>query len=251
MSSEPVWDAHRYQTGHSYVWRYGEELVELLAPLAGERIVDLGCGSGQLTARIAESGATVIGIDRSPEMIAQARVNFPAIDFRVGDATNFQVESPVDAVFSNAVLHWVKDARTAIACVWQALKPGGTFVMEMGGHGNTGALLRVVGEVVGAVESPWYFPTIGEYAALLEDRGFEIRLATLFDRPTVVDGENGLEDWLVMFGSALFAGMSESRKQEVRRSVADRMRGTNYRDGHWILDYRRLRVKAEKPASVR
>jgi len=245
MSSD-VWDSHRYQTGHSYVWRYGEGLVDVLAPQAGERIVDLGCGSGQLTARIAESGAVAIGMDRSTEMIAQARANFPGIEFRVGDAAGFEVEAGVDAVFSNAALHWVKDARGAIGCVGRALKPGGRFVLEMGGRGNIGRVLHVVEEVVGPVETPWFFPSVGEYSTLLEAEGFEIPFATLFDRPTEVEGENGLEDWLVMFGGALFSGMSEARTRKVRRTVADRMRGTNYRDGRWILDYRRLRVHAVK-----
>jgi trans-aconitate methyltransferase len=244
MSSETTWDPQRYQTGHSYVWKHGEELVDLLAARPSERIVDLGCGSGQLTARIAEGGAIVIGIDRSPDMIAEARANFPAIEFRVADATTFQVESPVDAVFSNAALHWVKDAHSAIASVRRALKPNGRFVLEMGGHGNTGHLLNLVREVAGPVESPWFFPTVGEYSTLLEAQGFEIRFATLFDRPTEIDGENGLEDWLMMFGAAFFAAMNESEAQEARRAVADRMRATNYRDGRWILDYRRLRVQA-------
>jgi trans-aconitate methyltransferase len=246
MSSEALWDAQRYQSQHSYVFQHGQGLVDLLAPQPGERILDLGCGSGQLTAKIAETGAHVIGIDQSPEMIAQARANFPAIDFRVANATTFELESPVDAVFSNAVLHWVKDAVSAIACVRRALLPQGRFVLEMGGHGNTGKLLDAVREVAGPVESPWYFPTVGEYAALLESNGFEIRLAMLFDRPTIVEGEHGLEDWLVMFGDGLFRGMSESRKQEVRRAVSDRMRPGNYHDGHWILDYRRLRIHAGK-----
>jgi trans-aconitate methyltransferase len=248
MSSDAVWDAQRYQSQHSYVFQYGEGLVDLLAPQPGERILDLGCGSGQLTAKIAGNGATVIGIDQSPEMIEQARANFPAMDFRVANASAFELESPVDAVFSNAVLHWVKNATSAIACVRRALLPKGRFVLEMGGHGNTGKLLDAVREVAGPVESPWYFPTVGEYTCLLEANGFEIRVAMLFDRPTIVEGEDGLEDWLAMFGEGLFRGMSESRKQQIRRAVADRMRPTNYRDGHWILDYRRLRIKAEKLA---
>lgn len=251
MSSDDAanqgWDANRYQAGHSYVWRHGEGLVDLLAPQPGERILDLGCGSGQLTARIAESGAAVTGLDHSPEMIVQARANFPNIEFRGGDATNFTIDPPVDAVFSNAALHWVKDAAAAIECVWRALRPGGRFVLEMGGHGNIGRLLAVVREVAGPVESPWFFPTVGEYSTLLEARGFEVRIATLFDRPTEIEGENGLEDWLLMFGAGLFGGFSDTRAQELRRAVADRMRATSYRDGRWTLDYRRLRIQAEKP----
>jgi trans-aconitate methyltransferase len=236
MSSD--WDAERYQSRHSYIFRYGEALVDLLAPGPNERIIDLGCGAGQLTAKIAEAGAAVMGIDRSPEMIAQARANFPAIDFRLGEAADFAVAEPVDAVFSNAVLHWVRDARAAADCVARALNTGGRFVLEMGGRGNTQTLLDMVAEVAGPVAIPWYFPSVGEYAMVLESAGFEVRTATLFDRPTEVAGENGLEDWLVMFGSGL--GLSAEQRGEVAR----RLRGRMYREGSWILDYRRLRVVA-------
>jgi trans-aconitate 2-methyltransferase len=240
MSSD--WDAARYQSRHSYVFRHGEALVDLLAACAGESIVDLGCGAGQLTARIAETGARVVGLDRSPEMIAQARTNFPQIDFRVADATEFVVDEPVDAVFSNAALHWVRDARAAADSVARALKPGGRFVLEMGGRGNMQAVLAMVAEVAGPVETPWYFPTVGEYALVLESAGFEVRMAELFDRPTEVAGENGLEDWLVMFGGAM--GLSAEQRGE----IAGRLRGRMYRDGNWILDYRRLRVAAIRRA---
>lgn len=246
ISGDKGWDAQSYQTRHSYVFKHGEGLVELLDPKPGERILDLGCGSGQLTAKIAEAGARVIGIDLSRDMIAQARANYPAIEFDVADATSFEIVEPVDAVFSNAVLHWVKDAVAAIACVHRALKPGGRFVMEMGGKGNTRTLLAAVQEVAGELKNPWFYPSVGEYSALLEQQGFEVRFATLFDRPTTVEGEDGLDDWLVMFGGKLFAGISEDRQREIRREVADRLRASMYRDGNWIVDYRRLRVVAVK-----
>lgn len=233
-----LWNAQDYQSRHSYVWRHGEGVVELLAPQAGERIVDLGCGSGQLTARIADSGAKVIGLDRSPEMIAQARANYPQLDFRVADATDFQIEARVDAVFSSAVLHWVKDASAAIACVARALRPSGRLVLEMGGRGNTRTLLKAVREVAGAIEIPWFYPSVSEYSTLLERGGFEVRFATLFDRPTAVEGESGLEDWLVMFGGAL------NLSAEQRAEIARRLRGEMYDDGIWTLDYRRLRISA-------
>jgi trans-aconitate methyltransferase len=269
--SDKGWDAQGYQSRHSYVFKHGEGLVELLDPKPGERILDLGCGSGQLTAKIAEAGAHVIGIDLSPDMIAQARANFSQIEFAIGDATSFELAEPVDAVFSNAVLHWVKDAEAAITCVARALKPGGRFVMEMGGKGNTRTLLAAVHEVAShrlkpmppevlastsrktpragfALESPWFYPSVGEYSVLLERQGFEVRFATLFDRPTTVEGENGLEDWLVMFGGKLFAGIGEEMQREIRREVVDRLRPVMYRDGNWIVDYRRLRVVAVSAA---
>lgn len=243
MSSK-TWDAERYQAGYSFVWQFGEELIDLLAPHAGERVIDLGCGSGQLTARIAEAGAKVIGIDASREMIAAARQNFPAIEFRLADATSFTVEQTADAVFSNAALHWVRDAAAAIARIFRALKPGGRFVFEMGGAGNTRQLMNAIGEVAAGFEVPWYFPGIAEYAGLLEAGGFEVRLATLFDRPTRIEGESGLEDWLIMWDDALFPGRGEEEKVEIRRKVADRMRTSIYRDGAWVIDYRRLRMVA-------
>jgi trans-aconitate methyltransferase len=236
MSSD--WDAERYQSRHSYVWRHGEALLEFLDARAGERIIDLGCGAGQLTARIAESGAVVTGIDRSPEMIAQARANFPELDFQLGAATDFTVPEPVDAVFSNAVLHWIRDARAAAQCVARALKPGGRFVLEMGGHGNVQTLIDMVFKVAGPVEIPWFFPRVGEYATVLESAGLEVCMAELFDRPTAVEGENGLEDWLMVFGGAM------NLSSEQRGEIARRLRGRMYRDGKWTLDYRRLRMVA-------
>jgi trans-aconitate methyltransferase len=161
------WDVERYQQRHSYVFQYGGAVVDLLDPQPGERILDLGCGAGQLTALLVEKGCTVIGIDRSPEMIAEARRNFPTLDVRLGDATRFELDSTVDAVFSNATLHWVKDASAAIACIWKALKPGGRFVAEFGGHRNVQSIIDAVRELLGPVETPWFYPTIGEYAALL------------------------------------------------------------------------------------
>ena len=279
-----TWDAARYQTRHSYVYGYGEELIGLLEPRAGERILDLGCGSGQLTAKIAESGAEVVGLDRSAEMIAEARSNFPsqipepncgagyqpaaalgsalilsadkpagsrlpadspphtmpqALRFDIGDAADFAVDIPFDAVFSNAALHWVKDADGAAASVARALRPGGRFVLEMGGRGNTQAVLEAVRAVAGPVETPWYFPSVGEYAAVLERHGFEIAFATLFDRPTRVEGEDGLEDWLAMFAGSMLVSAG------ARREVAERLRPTRFRDGGWVIDYRRLRVIAK------
>jgi trans-aconitate methyltransferase len=249
-SIDKGWDARSYQDRHSYVFKHGEGLVELLDPEPGETILDLGCGSGQLTAKIAEAGALVSGIDLSPDMIAQAHSNYPAIEFRVADATSFVVDDSVDAVFSNAVLHWVNDAAAAIARVHAALKPGGRFVLEMGGNGNTRTLLAAVRDVAEkfgeTLRNPWFYPSVGEYSALLESAGFEVRFATLFDRPTTVPGENGLDDWLLMFGGKLFAGIDEEKQREIRREVADRLRPVMFRDGDWIVDYRRLRVVAVK-----
>jgi trans-aconitate 2-methyltransferase len=225
------WDAQRYQSQNSFVWQFGEAVIDLLDPQAGERILDLGCGAGQLTAKIAGRGAHVIGLDASPEMIAQARSNFPSLDFRVADATAFELSEPVNAVFSNAALHWVKDQRAAIRCVWRALKPGGRFAAEMGGKGNVQTIVQAAGL------NPWFYPSVAEYSALLEEAGFEVLLATLFDRPTRLEGERAMRDWLMTFGSAL---------TEDPDALELRLKPKMYRDGAWTIDYRRLRFLAVK-----
>jgi trans-aconitate 2-methyltransferase len=242
------WDPQEYQERHAYVFQYGEALLDLLAPQAGERILDLGCGAGQLTAAIARTGAVTLGIDASPEMIAQARANFPALDFRIGDATNFSVSEPLDAVFSNAALHWVKNAEAAAACVSRALKPAGRFIAELGGHGNIQSVVDAIRDVLGPVELPWYYPSIGEYASVLESHGLEVRRAELFDRPTRVEGDDGMEHWLAVFGGSIVAAMPDPRQKEVWRAVAQKLRPQCHRDGCWTLDYRRLRVVAIKAA---
>jgi trans-aconitate methyltransferase len=234
-----TWDATTYQTRHSYVFVHGENLVELLGPQPGERVLDLGCGSGQLTAKIAASGAEVWGIDQSAEMIAEARRNFPGLRFEVGDAASFTVPQPFDAVFSNAALHWVKDAEGVAASVARALLPGGRFVLEMGGKGNVQGIIDAIHEIAGPIETPWYFPSVGEYAAILERYGFEVSFAALFDRPTRVEGEDGLEDWLKMYIGHLLT-------DDLRRRVSARLRAKMFQDGAWSLDYRRLRIVAKR-----
>jgi trans-aconitate methyltransferase len=241
-----AWDAARYQDQHSFVWRFGANLIESLNPRAGERILDLGCGTGQLTAEIARSGATVIGMDKSPDMLAEARKNYPDLAFVVGDAASFHFPEPFDAVFSNAVLHWVKDAEGAIQSIAQALRPSGRFVAEFGGKGNIASVQAALRSVLGPSaddQSPWYYPSIGEYAPILERHGFEVRDASLFDRPTPLEGEDGMENWLLMFMQSYLRQFPPERAEVIVHQLVDYLRPTLYHDGLWTVDYRRLRVQ--------
>ncbi len=250
MSGSPAsgaWDAARYQDKHAFVWRYGASLLELLEPQTGERILDLGCGTGQLTAEIARSGALVTGLDSSAEMLSDARKNFPDLEFVLADASSFHLPEPFDAVFSNAVLHWVKHADGAVSSISRALRPGGRFVAEFGGKGNIASVQAALRAVLGPVadeQSPWYYPSIGEYAPILERHGLEVRNATLFDRPTPLEGENGLEQWLRMFGQTYLHQFLPERGDDIVRQVVDQLRPALYRDGTWTVDYRRLRLVA-------
>src|SRR5438270_5751580 len=167
------WNAALYAGKHSFVFGYGRDLVSLLDPQPGERILDLGCGTGQLTRAIADAGAQVVGIDNSPGMIEAARAEYTDLEFEQADARSFSFPYAFDAVFSNAVLHWVLEAESVVRCVSSSLKPGGRFIAEFGGHGNVArisdALREALREEGQADERAWwYYPTVGEYSALLE-----------------------------------------------------------------------------------
>ena len=241
-----AWDAARYQDQHSFVWRFGASLLESLKPQAGERILDVGCGTGQLTAEIARSGTVVIGLDKSAEMLAEARKNYPDLEFVLSDAANFHLPETFDAVFSNAALHWVKDAEGAVRSISQALRSGGRFIAEFGGHGNIASVQAALRAVFGPSadeRSPWYYPSIGEYAPILERHGFEVCNASLFDRPTPLEGEEGLANWLHMFTGTYLRDLSPSAADDAVRQLVEHLRPTLYHDGLWTVDYRRLRVQ--------
>lgn len=251
-----TWNAASYDTHNAFVWQFGAGVVDLLAPQAGESILDLGCGTGHLTAQIAEVGADVVGLDASPEMVAQAQRNYPDLRFQVADARDFQVDTPVDAVFSNATLHWVRPPEPAIACIYRALKSGGRFVAELGGKGNIETLvsalyegLRAVGYAAPEKLNPWYFPSLGEYARLLEQAGFRVAFAAHFDRPTRLDnGAGGLRQWLEMFAGPFLDVVAPERRDEVIERVERATGPTLWRDGMWTVDYKRLRIVGMREA---
>jgi trans-aconitate methyltransferase len=245
------WDSALYDDRHSFVWRAGAGLLDLLNPQAGERILDLGCGTGHLTAKIAEAGAVAVGLDSSPAMIAQARQNFPSLRFVLAEARDFRFEESFDAVFSNAVLHWIHDAEAVVKCVAAVLRSGGRFVLEMGARGNVESIRKMLEDVLTesgrTPKSPWFYPSAGEYSTLLETHGFEIRTAQTFERWTKLEHpDRGLREWLEMFAGSWFEGISPADRAALIATIEDRLRATLYKDGSWWADYRRLRIEAVK-----
>lgn len=245
------WNAGLYRDAHAFVFNHGESLLSVLAPQPGERILDVGCGTGELTAKIAEAGAIVTGIDASASMIDAAKVKFPSAAFRVMDAAAMTLDAEFDAVFSNAALHWVKRAGEAADGMARALKPGGRLVLEMGGFGNVGRLERAFATALRSVagvefESPWFFPSIGTYASVLEGAGFEVRAASLYDRPTRLDGDAGLRNWYRMFLANWLDPLGEDAVERVL-TLAGTLCSGQRREDHWEADYRRLRVVAIRP----
>ncbi len=247
------WNADLYDCKHSFVAEYGADLLEILAPQSGELILDLGCGTGALTQQIADRGAQVLGIDSAASMITQAQQNYPTLSFQVADATDLPFVEQFDAIFSNAVLHWVKPPETAIANMWQALKPGGRLVVEFGGKGNIHAIataleqgLREMGYEHPQTLNPWYFPSISEYTTLLEQQGFEVRFAALFDRPTPLADADGIQNWVKMFAQSFLQAVPVEQQETFLAHIAERTRSQLYRDGVWFADYRRIRAIAIK-----
>lgn len=243
------WDSSLYDDRHSFVWKKAAGLIDLLNPQPGERVLDLGCGTGHLTAQIAERGAEIIGLDASASMIAQARQNYPKLRFVLADARSFRFDDPFDAVFSNAALHWVREADAVIASVAAALKPGGRFIFEMGAKGNNARVLKaltaVLEEAGYAAKIPWFFPSAAEYATLLEQQGFEVQSLATFDRWTRLEHpEKGLREWLEMFTGTCFEGVPPATRLDLISRIESRLRDQLWREGAWWIDYKRLRVAA-------
>jgi SAM-dependent methyltransferase len=242
-----TWLAERYATAGAFVPALGTPVLELLDPQAGERILDLGCGDGVLTEKIAASGAAVVAVDAAPELVAAAKVR--GLDARLTDAQRLGFAAEFDAVFSNAALHWMKHADAVIGGVKRALKPGGRFVAEMGGHGNIASVIVALTAVLArrgidaGPLNPFYFPTAEAYRARLEAAGFTVEEIGIIPRPTVLT--SGIEPWLDAFCEAFLAAVPAANRAPARAETADLLRPVLMaEDGRWIADYVRLRFRA-------
>lgn len=251
VSTKTSWDAELYEAKHNFVWKFGTGVVDLLDPKPGEKILDLGCGTGQLTQKIAERGAEVVGFDSSPEMIGQARQNFPKIRFLLGNGAHMSFSGEFDAVFSNAALHWMTDADSVIRGIAAALRPGGRLAAEFGGKGNIAHILTAIETVLvryysGAIPAGrTYFPSIPEYGGLLEAHGLELQFGQLFDRPTPL-GPDGMEDWIRQFKWYYFEGLLREQRTKALAEVIEELRPKLWDGAQWTVDYRRLRIVAVK-----
>lgn len=247
------WNTSLYDQKHAFVSQYGEAVVDLLAPKEGELILDLGCGTGDLAALIKSKGANVIGLDSSHQMIEAAKAKYPDIRFDQQSAADFAYDQLFDAVFSNATLHWVLEAESAVRCIRRALRPGGRFVAEFGGSGNVASIVAALqqaltnnGYAEAASRHAWYFPTLSAYTTLLEQNGFRVTTAFHFDRPTKLEDGNGIRNWLFQFAQPFFRGVEPARLEQILQEVEAALRPSNFKHGSWYADYVRLRVVALK-----
>jgi trans-aconitate methyltransferase len=242
-----TWSASNYACHGGFVPQLGAPLLELLAPQPGESVLDLGCGDGVLSEEIARAGAQVIGVDSSTELVAAARAR--GLTVHLADAQALDLDLNVDAVFSNAALHWMPNADAVLSGVKRILKKGGRFVGELGGHGNIAAIVTAMLAALdargidGLERWCWYFPSPADYQARLERHGFRVESITLFARPTPLP--TGLVGWLATFANPFIAGRDANQRDEIFAHV-ERLTAPSLRDekGNWHADYVRLRFHA-------
>ncbi len=248
------WNPELYKDKHAFVFEYGESLIELLDVKPDDRILDLGCGTGNLTKSISKLTENVVGMDYSSDMISSAKNNFSEIQFFKKDASDFDFDMPFDSIFSNATLHWVLEYRSCIKSMYRNLNVGGKVVLEFGGKGNVELIinsLRKYLEKYNYIEQSnlkqWYFPSIGEYCQVLEQEGFRVTLAQHYDRPTeLVESDNGIKDWLNMFAKNFFINLKETDRVEILDHIQNDLRSKLFSSEKWFADYKRIRVVATK-----
>ena len=247
------WNSVLYDESHDFVSKLGEGILLHLNPKPTETILDLGCGTGDLTKKIFLTGAKVIGADSSSDMITKAKSKFPEIEFYQMDARALKFDTKFDAIFSNAVLHWIPEKEIVIRKMYTHLNDNGRIVLEFGGKGNNQQMLKVLRDVFikrgywnNAKIDPWYYPSIGEYSIELEKQNLRVVHAEHFDRITPLKGNQGIKDWFLMFGDYLFVDISDTEKDNILNEVRDKLTVTHFIDGVWHADYKRIRIVAVK-----
>lgn len=243
------WNSTLYDKNHDFVAEYGKGLLEFVPKHKEQAILDLGCGTGTLTAELLDFGNEVIGVDSSQNMIDRAKECFGNINFITCDALALPFEKEFDVVFSNAVFHWINDHNRLLRNIYKALKPNGLLVCEFGADGNIATIENAFAKACkgfGYDYKPKFnFPTTDTFTKLLEANKFIIDNIYDYDRPTVLkDNENGLTNWIKQFFEAELSSIPKDVHAEIFEKVEEITRDSLWNGKEWVADYRRLRVLA-------
>lgn len=241
------WNSTLYDKSHSFVSEYGNDLITYLPSDKNQCILDLGCGTGDLTKKLSEICNEVIGIDGSEEMIEAAKIKYPHLNFQVMNASLIPWESKFDIIFSNAVFHWIPDQEILLKRIYSALKDGGSLISEFGAYGNISAIESAYSSVVPSYKSPFYFPTVESYSVVLKKAGFSIQKIYDYDRPTPLsDGKYGLRKWMKQFFSNDLSSYNNLEQENILKNVESLLENQLFDGEKWVADYRRIRVIVSK-----
>lgn len=241
------WNSILYDKSQSFVSEYGNDLITLLPSDKNQCILDLGCGTGDLTMKLSEICDEVVGIDGSEEMIEAAKVKYPHLNFQVLDACLLPWENKFDIIFSNAVFHWILDQEILLKRIYIALKDRGSLISEFGAYGNISAIESAYSSVVPSYKSPFYFPTVESYSAVLKKAGFNIQKVYDYDRPTPLsDGKYGLRKWMTQFFSNNLSSYNNLEQENILKKVESLLENQLFDGEKWVADYRRIRVIVSK-----
>lgn len=243
------WNSKLYDSKHDFVAEYGKGLLEFIPNDKNQKILDLGCGTGTLTKEIANSCQYVLGIDGSKEMIEQAKITYPELEFEVGDALKMSYEGQWDVVFSNAVFHWILDHDQLLSNIKSSLRGSGQLICEFGGYGNIGTIENGFKNVLNSIgydyTSKFNFSTTEKFALLLEKNDFIADELYIYDRPTVLkDGEKGLYNWAKQFFASDLANFDKNEQEKILLELEKQVRNELWDGSNWIADYKRLRAIA-------
>lgn len=248
MKETNKWNADKYNKHADFVSNLATPVVDLLNPIENEKILDLGCGDGTLSVKIEKFNTKVIAVDLSQSMVDKTKEK--NIEAYVMSATELNFNNEFDAVFSNAVLHWVKDSKIAINKINTSLKNNGRFIAEFGGYGNikflTDAMQKVFNnhQEYGTFNNPWYFPSDKDYKKLLEDNGFKVEYIELIPRSTSIDD---ISNWLNIFANGIISHLTNEQQLNFKQEARKILKPKIYTEKHgWVVDYVRLRFKAIK-----
>lgn len=249
MNTTKIWDGQLYDRAQAFVSNYGLSLIELIPSGERLRILDLGCGTGDLSKSLHGLGHQVLGVDSSAEMVAQAQQKYPELDFAVVEAIALPYVGEFDIVFSNAVFHWINEQDQLLAGIRRALKVGGMLVAEFGAQGNIAKVQNAFEEALvdenRHYSSPFYFPSVEVYQAKLEEQGYQVASINDYDRPTPLPhGQAGLRQWVAQFFSKDFEALSSEAQDRVIARMEARLAPQCWQESTWVLDYRRLRLIA-------
>ncbi len=247
------WNADLYQNSHDFVSAYGRELLDYVPDDPRMKILDLGCGTGDLTAELSRKSPHIMGVDSSPDMIEKARALHPGLDFLPMDAGSLEWQNTFDLVFSNAVLHWIMDQRAVLRAVYRALTPGGVFLCEFGAQGNIAQIEKAFQTALAkrgaSCVSLFNFPSMEEYRLLLEQTGFQTETLFAFDRPTPLKGgKNGLRTWMQQFYASSLHAFTEEEQSTIFAETEQELIPHLWNGSQWVADYRRLRHLSLKRA---